>query len=88
MMRQVITLSLLLIGLFAQSSVAQVMGNGFTPFFEGSGGVRFAVFPQRATALICSYFQQTMWITYEHQRSIETPSFFNLRFGIKYYYKH
>lgn len=45
MMRQVITLSLLLIGLFAQSSVAQVMGNGFTPFFEGSGGARFAVFP-------------------------------------------
>lgn len=214
MMRQVITLSLLLIGLFAQSSVAQVMGNGFTPFFEGSGGARFAVSLQKntinrpqamyqagalvgvemrqrhgatfvksgllfenyrflrgvsesqpikvsyfdmpivfgyrwpfnkslsisasvglsfiicyhynnlfsgfevsrksmdrnsllggcsdlsfeyvfsdcfsitATALICYYFQQTMWITYEHQRSIETPSFFNLRFGIKYYYKH
>lgn len=84
MMRQVITLSLLLIGLFAQSSVAQVMGNGFTPFFEGSGGARFAVFPQRATALICSYFQQTMWI--ECHQSIETPSFINLRLGIKYYY--
>lgn len=33
MMRQFITM--LLIGLFAQSSVAQVMGNGFTPFLKG-----------------------------------------------------
>ena len=51
--------------------------------FEYNLSDRFSL---SATALICSYFQQTMWIEYEHHQSIETPSFINLRLGIKYYY--
>ncbi len=49
--------------------------------FEYNLSDRFSL---SATALICSYFQQTMWI--EYHQSIETPSFINLRLGIKYYY--